>query len=134
MISTFSFLYMLIILEIIHIFFLFTEKHCRETLSKEEDTRGTYTPDGCSNSLFYVQLSHILNFQTLLLLDSTSSVTWSKNIFIDLQLPKMHSGHGHRKQASGLGKNKRKLEFLCVSPRQICIFLYKRKLDYRGVV
>ena len=58
---------------------------CKETLYKEEDTRGTYTPDGCSKSLFYVQLSHILIFQTLLLLDSTSSITWSRNIVIDLQ-------------------------------------------------
>ena len=85
-------MYMLIILEIIDIFFLFTEKHCRETLSKEEDARGTYTPDGCSESLFYLQLSHILNFQTLLLLDSTSSVTLSRIIAIDLQSPEMHSG------------------------------------------
>ena len=65
-------MYMLIILEIIEIFFLFIEKHCREALCKEEDTRGTYTlntkgtytPDGCSESLFYLQLSHILNFQS----------------------------------------------------------------------
>ena len=76
-------MYMLIILEIIDIFFLFAEKHCKETLYKEEDTKGTYTlntrgtyaPDRCSESLFYLQLSHILNFQTLLLMDSASSVT-----------------------------------------------------------
>ena len=94
-------MYMLIILEIVDIFFLFVDKHCRETLCKEEDTRGTYTHDnrgtctldGCSESLFYLKLSHILNFQTLLLLDSTSSVTSSRNIVIDLQLPEMHSGH-----------------------------------------
>ena len=76
-------MYMLIILEIIDIFFLSAKKHCREALCKEEDTRGTYTldirgtytPDGYSESLFYLQLSHILNFQTLLLMDNTSSVT-----------------------------------------------------------
>ena len=68
-------MYMLIILEIIDIFFLFIEKHCRETLCKEEDTIGIYTLDGCSECFLYVQLSRILNFQTLLLLDSTSSVT-----------------------------------------------------------
>ena len=83
-------MYMLIILEIIDIFFI-----RRESLFKEEDTRGTYTldtrgtyiPNGCNESLFYLQLSHILNFQNLLLLDSTSSVTWSRNIVIDLQSP-----------------------------------------------
>ena len=76
-------MYMLIILEIIDIFFLFAEKHGNEARCKVEysrgtytlDTTGTYTPDGCSESLFYLQLSHILNFQTLLLLDSTSLVT-----------------------------------------------------------
>ena len=76
-------MYMLIILEIIDIVFLFAEKHGRETLCKVEDSRGTYTleikgtytPDRCSESLFYLQLSHILNFQTLLVLDSTSLVT-----------------------------------------------------------
>ena len=67
-------MYMLIFVEIADIF-LFTEKNCGETLCKEEDTRGIYTPDGCSECLLYVQLSRILNFQTLLLLDSTSSVT-----------------------------------------------------------
>ena len=68
-------MYMLIILEIIDIFFLLTEKHGREACYKLEDNRGTYTldttstytPEGCSESLFYLQLSHILNFQTLLL-------------------------------------------------------------------
>ena len=68
-------MYMLIILEIIDIIFLFAEKHGREALCKVEDSRGTYTPDECSESLFYLQLSHILNFQTLLLMDSTSLVT-----------------------------------------------------------
>ena len=113
-------------------FFLFTEKHCIETLCKEEDTRGIYTPNGSSECLFYVQLSRILNFQTLLLLYSTSSVTWSTNTFIYLQSPEMHNGPGQRQQASESGKNKIKLEFWCVSPGQICIFLYKRKLYYRG--
>ena len=76
-------MYMLIILDIIDIFFLFTEKHGREALYKVEDsrgtytldTRGTYTPDGCNEPLFYFQFIHILNFQTLLLMDSTSSFT-----------------------------------------------------------
>ena len=76
-------MYMLIIVEIIDIVFLFAEKHYRETLCKEEDTKGTYTldtrgnhtPDGCSEALFYLKLSHIINFQTFLLLDSSSSVT-----------------------------------------------------------
>ena len=68
-------MYMLIIVEIIDIVFLFAEKHCRETLCKEEDTTGIDTPHGCNECLFYVQLSHILNFQISLLLDSTSSVT-----------------------------------------------------------
>ena len=93
-------MYMLIILEIIDIFFLFTEKHGREACCKVEDNRGTYTlntmgvytPDGCSESLFYLQLSHILNFQTLLLMDRTSSITWSRNIVINLQSPEMQSG------------------------------------------
>ena len=88
-------MYMLIILEIIDIFFLFVEKHWRKTFCKEDDTRGTYildtrgtyTPNGCSESLFYLQLSHILNFQTLLLLDNTS-LNWlekyySKSCFIN---------------------------------------------------
>ena len=104
-------MYMLINLEIIDIFFLFIEKHCRETLCKEEDTKGTYTPDECSESLFYAQLSYILNFQTLLLLGSTSSVTRLRNIVIDLQSPDMHNGCGPSQQPSRSGKNKRKLEF-----------------------
>ena len=127
-------MYMLIIVEIIDIFFLFAEKHCRETLYKEEDTKGIYTLDGCSESLFYVQLSHILNFQTLLLLDSTSSVTWSRKNVIDLQSPEMHSGRRKRKQELGSEKNKRKLDFWCVSPWQICIFMYNPELEYRGAV
>ena len=68
-------MYMLIIVEIIDIVFLFAEKHYRETLCKKEDTKGIYTSDGCSECLFYVQLSGILNFQNLLLLDCTSSLT-----------------------------------------------------------
>ena len=127
-------MYMLIIVDVIDIFFLFAEKHCRGTLCKEEDTKGTCTLDQCSDSLFYAQLSHILNFQTLLLMDSTSLVTWSRNIVIDLQSPEMHNGHGQRKQASSSGKNKRKLEFWCVSPGKICIFMYNPELEYRGTV
>ena len=130
LVSTFSCMYMLIIVEIIDIVFFIR----REALYKEEDTRGIYTPDGCSECLFYVRLSRILNFQTLLLQDSTSLVTWSRNIVIDLQSPDMYCGHGQRQQASGSGKNKRNLEFWHVSPGQICIFMYKRKLEYRGVV
>ena len=76
-------MYMLIILEIIDKKKLFAEKHGNEAHCKVEYSRGTYTlntigtytPDGCSESLFYLQLSLILNFQTLLLMDSTSSVT-----------------------------------------------------------
>ena len=123
-------------------FFLFAEKHCREILCNEEDTkgtytldtRGTYTPDGCSESLFYLQLIHILNFQTLLLMDSTSSVTWSRNIVIDLQSPEMQSYRRKRQKASWSGKNKRKLDFWCVSLGQICIFMYDLESEYRGAV
>ena len=127
-------MYMLIILEIIDIFFLFIQKHCRETLWKEEDTGGTYTLDGCSKSFLYVQLIHILNFQTLLLLKSTSLVTWSRNIVIDLQSPDMQSGHRQSQKELGSRKNKIKLYFWCVSPRQICIFMYNLELEYRGTV
>ena len=67
-------------------------------------------------------------------MDSTSSVTWSRNIAIDLQSPEMHSGHGQRQQALGLGKNKRNLYFWCVSLGQICIFMYNPELKYRGAV
>ena len=68
------------------------------------------------------------------MLDSTSSVTWSRNIVIDLQLPEMHSGRRQSRKASGSEKNKRKLDFWCVSPGQICIFMYNPELEYRGVV
>ena len=76
-------MYMLIIVEIIELF-LFAQKHCSETLYKEEENRYIYTPNGCSECLFYVELSRILNFQTLLLLESTSSFTQSRKIVIDL--------------------------------------------------
>ena len=46
----------------------------------------------------------------------------------------MHSGRGQRQQASESGKNNIKLEFLCVTPGQICTFMYKRKLEFRGAV
>ena len=135
-------MYMLIILEIIDIFFLFVEKHGNEAHYKVEysrgtytlDTTGTYTLDGCNESLFYLQLSHILNFQTLLLMDSTSSATLLRNIFIDLQLPEMHSGRRQSWKASGSRKNKRKLDFWCVSLGQICIFMYNLELEYRDAV
>ena len=79
-------------------------------------------------------MSHNLNFQTLLLMDNTSSVTLSRNIVIDLQSPEMHSGHRWSRRALGSEKNKRKLEFWCVSPGQICIFMYSPELEYRGPV
>ena len=127
-------MYMLIIVDIIDMFFLFTENHCRETLWKEEETKGIYTPDGCSECFFYVQLSCILNFQTLLVLENISLVAWLINIATDLQSWEMKNGHGQRKQASESGKKKRKLEFWCIILGQICTFVCKRKLEFRGAV
>ena len=74
---------MLIILEIIDIFFFIRREALhRDSLQGGGDQRHLYPrnqrhlyPDGCSESLFYLQLSHILNFQTLLLMGNTSSVT-----------------------------------------------------------
>ena len=38
------------------------------------------------------------------------------------------------KNHQGPRKTKRKLDFGCVSPGQICIFMYSPELEYRGAV
>jgi len=46
----------------------------------------------------------------------------------------MQSGRRQRRDESGSRENKRKLYFFCVSPGQICIFMYNLELEYRGAV